>query len=147
MFAVTTTIRKARSSELEEVLAILVASELTPDGLKDEASLILVAEGGDGIVACAALEIDGADALLRSVAVTAELRGAGLGRQIVDRAEAEARDLGVRTLYLLTTTAERFFDKLGYHTMDRAKVPEVVRGSAEFSACSSAGAIAMWRTI
>ncbi|MGA7304099.1 MAG: arsenic resistance N-acetyltransferase ArsN2 [Rhodothermales bacterium] len=139
--------RRAEPSDLEGVLRLLDASELTTDGLEEGAALVLVAAAKDGIVACAALEVDGSSALLRSLAVASKARGTGLGKELVSKLEEEARNLGVGSLYLLTTTAEGFFDKLGYRAIDRAQVPDVVRASAEFPACSSAGATVMRRFV
>ena len=52
--------------------------------------------------------------------------------------EAYARSREVKALYLLTTTAEGFYTKQGYQTMDRNAVPVVVRETTEFrSICSS----------
>lgn len=140
-------IRRAELSDLDTVLSLLSASDLTTSGLREDADLVLVAVGADGVAACAAIETDGSDALLRSVAVVHAGRGAGLGTKLVARMEQEARNLGVQRLYLLTTTAENFFESLGYRRTDRERVPEVVRASAEFSACASAGATAMCRSL
>jgi N-acetylglutamate synthase-like GNAT family acetyltransferase len=37
-------------------------------------------------------------------------------------------------VWLLTTTARAFFDKLGYAAVDRAGVPGAIRATAQFSA-------------
>ena len=47
-----------------------------------------------------------------------------------------ARDRGVDTVFLLTTTAERFFPKFGFEPVTRADVPASLKESVEFrSAC------------
>jgi len=138
-------IETADPSDMNGVLSLLAASDLTPAGLAEEAAVILVARKDGAIVACAALKTDGSDALLRSVAVAETERGRGLGIEVVGRIESQARQQGVTALYLLTTTAEGFFRKMGYAVIDRSDVPSVVRTSAEFSACASAGATAMVR--
>lgn len=140
-------IKKAEPADMPAVMELLRTSDLTTAGLVEDAATILLVGDGAAVVGCAAVEVDGHAGLLRSLAVAAAARGNGLGRRLVSLAEAEARNLGVRRLYLLTTTAEGFFDKLGYRVMDRAQVPDVVRLSAEFSACSAADAVAMWRAV
>jgi len=132
---------------MDGVLSLLAASDLTDAGLAEEAAVLLVVRKADAIIACAAFKADGSDALLRSVAVAPSERGRGLGVELVNRIETEAKLRGVSTLYLLTTTAEGFFRKMGYAVIDRSVVPSVVRTSAEFSACASAGATAMVRHI
>ncbi len=59
------------------------------------------------------LELFGNVALLRSLVVASERRGTGEGAALLKHAEDHARAQGVRTLYLLTTTAEAFFAKHG----------------------------------
>lgn len=79
------------------------------------------------------LEIYGAFALLRSLAVAASRRGNGCGKALVAEAERHARSRGVKAIYLLTTTAERFFERLGYRRAERANAPEAIRRTREFS--------------
>ena len=54
-----------------------------------------------------------------------------------------AQDHGVRTVFLLTTTAERFFPKFGFEQITRDEVPETVRASVEFTSACPASAIVM----
>jgi amino-acid N-acetyltransferase len=79
------------------------------------------------------LEFCGADALLRSLVVATEARGSGLGAALVAHAESYARDRGARSVYLLTTTAEDFFARLGYVRADREAAPLPIRETREFS--------------
>ena len=78
------------------------------------------------------LELCGEAALLRSLAVLAEARGTGLGRALVAAAEGHAWNHGVRSLYLLTTTAAGFFERLGDRPAARDQAPERIRGTREF---------------
>jgi len=94
-----------------------------------------VGRNGEGrVVGAVGLEIHGEDGLLRSLVVDPEVRGGGLGLRLVDALEAAAADRGLTNLYLLTTTAARFFPKLGYAVGLRAEVPAAVAGSREFQA-------------
>jgi amino-acid N-acetyltransferase len=140
-------IRRAGASDADAILALLSASELTGEGLVEDAAVILVGWDAGKVAVCGAIETDGVDGLLRSVAVAEESRGRGLGKAVVDRIEHEARSRGLSRLYLLTNTAEGFFERLGYESLDRSLVPAVVRRSAEFAACSAADATAMVRTL
>lgn len=79
------------------------------------------------------LELCGETALLRSLAVEPTIRGRGCGKALVARAEAYARQRGVRQLYLLTTTAAEFFSRLGYKAIARDQAPEAIRATSEFS--------------
>jgi amino-acid N-acetyltransferase len=90
------------------------------------------------------VELHGTVGLLRSLAVDEATRGRGCGRRLVAEAEQYAARNGVQSLYLLTTTAEVFFGRLGYLRIDRASVPEAIRQTSEFSAlCPSTSAVMM----
>jgi amino-acid N-acetyltransferase len=76
------------------------------------------------------------------VAVDSGERGAGLGSELTRAALQRAREHDVAAVYLLTTTAERFFPKFGFEVIDRADVPPSVARSAEFSgACPSSATV------
>ncbi len=100
----------------------------------------------DAPAAIGGVEIHGQVALLRSLAVTTEARGTGCGRRMVAELERHAQAQGVRELYLLTTTAERFFAALGYCEADRHKAPEAIRSTREFAGlCPDSAAFMMKR--
>ena len=79
------------------------------------------------------LELYGDVALLRSLAVASSRRGSGVGPGLVAHAERYARDKGVQSLYLLTTTAEQFFLRRGYARIPREDAPAAIKGTKEFS--------------
>jgi amino-acid N-acetyltransferase len=54
-----------------------------------------------------------------------------------------ARQDGAGAVFLLTTTAERFFPRLGFEPIARAEVPTSVQASAEFQSACPASAVAM----
>ena len=78
------------------------------------------------IVACAALHINWANlAEVKSVAVDARRQRRGYGRQVIDACIADARALGVSTLFCLTYRPE-FFGALGFQVIDRGALPRKV---------------------
>ena len=79
------------------------------------------------------LEFCGEDVLLRSLVVAPSRRSAGLGATLLRQAEVHARTLGVRAIYLLTTTAGPFFRRHGYIATERASAPAAIRATREFS--------------
>jgi amino-acid N-acetyltransferase len=79
------------------------------------------------------VELFGDVALLRSLAVSADARSSGMGTALVRHIENYAASQGVRTLYLLTTTAERFFTRLGYGSVAREAAPPAIRSTPEFA--------------
>ncbi|MBA2627099.1 MAG: GNAT family N-acetyltransferase, partial [Gemmatimonadales bacterium] len=85
----------------------------------------------------------GASGLLRSVAVDPAWRGRGLARKLTAHAIDAARTLGIDDIYLLTTTAEDYFPRLGFEPIAREAVPAGVRESVEFKGACPASAAAM----
>jgi amino-acid N-acetyltransferase len=129
-------IAQARAEDFGAVAALLDAVNLPVAGLAEHFDAALVACEGSVVVGSAALELYGTAALLRSVAVAPSHQGEGLGQRLVAAALDEARRRGVREVYLLTNTANGFFPRFGFRTVERNGVPESVKTSAEFtSAC------------
>jgi amino-acid N-acetyltransferase len=56
---------------------------------------------------------------------------------------ARARALGLRELYLLTTTAAGYFPRFGFETVGREALPPVLSASEELRGACPASAIAM----
>lgn len=123
-------------------VAMLAAAGLPAVDLCDGQLEHFFFAGSDGApTGLAGLEIYGADALLRSVVVEERQRGRGLGAALVRHAEAYAVSQGVRSIYLLTTTAESFFERLSYARLDRAAAPPFIRRTREFaSLCPASSA-------
>ena len=85
------------------------------------------------------------NALLRSVAVRPEWRSHGVGRALVTRVISDAESRGIHALYLLTTSADRYFPSFGFRTIARDDVPADVRETAEFREACPASATVMCR--
>jgi amino-acid N-acetyltransferase len=79
------------------------------------------------------LEIYDSVALLRSLVVANRVRSQGLGSALVHHAEQFAESHKIRSIYLLTPTAEPFFSRLGYRRLDRAQAPTSIARTPEFS--------------
>jgi N-acetylglutamate synthase-like GNAT family acetyltransferase/protein-tyrosine-phosphatase len=107
----------------------------------------LVARLDGEVAGVSGLEPDGGYGLLRSLAVDPAHRGRGLARALCSRIEARAAELGVRTLYLLTTTAEEFFAASGFAAVRRASVPDAIRSTLEFSSLCPDSAVVMMKRI
>lgn len=135
-------VRPAAPTDLAAIERLLVASTLPLDGVRESLADFVVAEHGDEIVGVAGLESCCDDALLRSVAVAPGWRSRGLGRALVTRVISDAEARGIRALYLLTNTAERYFPSFGFHRVSRDDVPTSVRETAEFShACPDSATV------
>jgi amino-acid N-acetyltransferase len=136
-------IEPASERDLPEVRALLGRLHLPLVGVEEHLPTMLVAREGEEIVGTAALELYADGALLRSVAVEPQRQGQQLGHQLTDAALQLATAHGVSSVFLLTTTAERFFPKFGFEQIDREQVPPSVRQSVEFQSACPASAIVM----
>ena len=139
----------ATGSGVEWVHRLLESADLPVADLNgpqsDDGPALYVVRSEAGRVGCIGVERYGEHGLLRSAVVREGYRGEGYGRAAVRALETEARDAGIETLYLLTTTAPDFFAGLGYERVERSTVPEPVRGSAEFSELCPDSAVVMRR--
>ena len=139
--------KRAAASDWPAVRDLLTEAGLPVDGAAEAFATGVVVSDGGRLVGCAAIEpYDGA-ALLRSVAVVPDHRGTGVGTSLVHALEDLARDGGAMSLILLTETAEPWFNRLGYETIDRTSVPVDVATSIEFETACSTTAVAMRRTL
>lgn len=137
-------IETARRSDLAGIRWLLEYAQL-PAGDLDESSLqgFLVCRDELGVVAAVGLDVFGQVALLRSLVVDSELRGQGLGGQLTAAAEVLARQSGVESIYLLTTTADEFFRAHGYRFLARSEAPPAIQRTTQFSALCPFTAVLM----
>ena len=129
------------------VVALLEAEGLPASDLTETHLEHFFFTGSDGAPsALVGLEIYGETALLRSLVVSAAARAQGLGSALVLHAEEYAAARQVRSIYLLTTTAEAYFEHRGYRRVDRAQAPPAIQSTREFaSLCPSSSAFMIKR--
>lgn len=143
-----TPLRLAAPDDLSAVLALLKDSGL-PHQDVDSTRLnnFLLAVGGQSVLGVVGLEQYEDNGLLRSLVVRPESRWTGLGVQLAAAMENHARVAGVKTLYLLTTTAADFFARRGYEVTARAEAPAALLSTAEFSTLCPSQAMCMRKTL
>jgi amino-acid N-acetyltransferase len=133
---------------LESVVKLLAAAQLPTEDLTaahcDNFFFAGPATAPTGLVG---LEVYGEVALLRSLVVASDRRGRGEGHELLKHAEERARAAGVRSLYLLTTTAEGFFARHGYQRVPRDSVPAAIGATREFAGICPASSACMVRRI
>lgn len=141
------TIRRASGSDLSSVEELLLRNRLPAEGMREAFDDFIVAESGGSIVGAIGLERFGDAALLRSAVVAEHERGTGLGTRLVELILAHASDTSVRSVYLLTTTAEGYFPRFGFARINRGDVPLTVRESVEFRGACPESAVVMMRVL
>jgi amino-acid N-acetyltransferase len=136
-------IQPASRADLPAVRRLLEEHHLPLDGVEAHVDAMVVAKDDGKVVGAAALELYDDGALLRSVAVDPALQGQRLGHVLTETALTMARERGAGAVFLLTTTAERFFPKFGFEVITRAEVPASIQESVEFTSACPASAIVM----
>jgi N-acetylglutamate synthase-like GNAT family acetyltransferase len=133
---------KPGGAEFQRFVAALTQADLPTDDLNAEPfryfSADEVAWGGVGL---------GADALIRSVVVAPQARGRRYGVAVVEGLVYHAREARVERLWLLTTSAAPFFERLGWRTADRLRAPVSISQSRQFSDLCPASATLMVREL
>ena len=126
-------VRAAKTSDVKEIRQLIdlyapqrrILSKETVT-LYESVQEFVVAVDGDVVVGCGALHVLWEDvAEVRTVAVSEELRGKGVGHQILEKLIERAKTLGVRKIFCLTFETE-FFGRHGFTEIQGAPVePEV----------------------
>ena len=131
----------ARAHDLETALELLRRVDLPEKGVVEHFGLFHVVRDDGRVVALAGLEVHGEDGLLRSVAVDPAYRGQGLAASLVGASLGLAAKVGLREVYLLTTTARDYFLRRGFADCPREDAPAGIRESWEFrTGCPSTSA-------
>ena len=138
-------IERANDRDLPQVLDLLERVHLPLAGVREHLATMIVARDNGQVVGAAAVELYADGALLRSVAVDAAAQGKRLGHQLTEAALRLAHAHGADTIFLLTTTADKFFPKFGFEQVTREDVPPSVQASVEFQSACPASAVVMRR--
>jgi amino-acid N-acetyltransferase len=137
-------IRSARAADLVAVQTLLQRAQLPLDGVTDFfPAQYAVAERAANIVAAIGVERYGTNGLLRSAVVADDLRGSGLGTRLTRERLEWSRAQGLTSVYLLTTTAAPFFERLGFTRVERTAVPADLAVAPEFASICPASAVVM----
>jgi len=123
-----------QSPKLRDVHKILEENDLPTDDLS-EINLSHFFGCGEtanprGVIG---LEVYGSDGLLRSLAVDPEVQGFGCGSSLFLKLEQHSKSIGIKTLYLLTETAEEYFKAKGFDSISRELASESIKQTREFS--------------
>ncbi|GAB4049338.1 MULTISPECIES: amino-acid N-acetyltransferase [Catellatospora] len=128
------TVRKARTADVRGIRRLIdtysgerrLLSKATVAIYEDVPEFRVAVDDDGVVVGCGALHVLWEDlAEIRTVAVDATWRGRRVGHQIVEALLDDARELGVRRVFVLTFET-RFFASFGFTEIDGAPVPPPV---------------------
>lgn len=138
------TIRTASPDDLQPIAALLRGADLPIDGLTDQfGDGYAIAEIDGRIAGAVGIERYGDDGLLRSAVVDPSFRGHGVGDALTRDRLSWAATHGLRSVWLLTTTASAYFPRFGFRPATRADAPASMQASPEFVDACPASAVAM----
>ena len=128
-------IRKAKISDAKAIHKLLSTfsdrGEILPrslneiyDNLRDYS--IYCQEGSESIVGTCAIHVSWENlAEIRSLAVEEGFTKKGVGRALVENCLAEAKELGISRVFVLTYKKD-FFEKRGFSVIDKADLPHKI---------------------
>lgn len=99
------------------------------------------------LVGSAGVERLGPYGLLRSVGVHEAYRNLGLGRQLFEASIDTARSMPVGELWLITNTADEYFERQGFERVERSLAPAEIAGTAQFSSLCPSSSVVMRKMI
>lgn len=140
--AITYTIRSAANSDLSAIDKLLSENELTTSGVRENLSNFLVAECKE-VVGVIGMEFAECNAMLRSMAVSQTVRNRGLAKALVNCSLKIARAAGVKKIYILTNTAEKFVLRWGFYKIQRSEIPAYLMESSALNSFCPSSSICM----
>lgn len=125
--------RKARPSDAEAIYDLIatyaeegILLPRTKENVQDHLSTFLILEEHSKLIGCVSLENYGSDlAEVRSLALSPQIRGRGLGGKLVEFALAEARRKKIARVFAVTHAPD-FFVRHGFAASSRHAVPEKI---------------------
>lgn len=139
------TYRPATPDDRPALIALLTQAQLPINDLPADLGTFLLAKSDEGeLIGAAGIEPLGDVGLLRSVVVSPAYRGQYIGQTLVDGLLQAAQHNGLTDLYLITTTADAYFERLGFRYISRDDVPEAIAQTYQFSTGCPDSAVVMF---
>ena len=133
MKSVQMSVEKPLQFDLKDVLELLDLVNLTTEGVSDNLDHFFVVKENGTIVGCAGVEVYEKIGLLRSLAIHPDHQKSGLGTELTEKLLTYAEDMGIQELYLLTSTARKFFEKFEFKLLAKDDLKPIIKRSPNFS--------------
>lgn len=134
---------KAKIEDLDLIEKLLKQNDLPYQDVREEGKEFFLAYNNADLIGVVGIEMFKDIALLRSMVVKEEYRDKSYGKQIFSALVDYAKTQGIIELYLLTTTAEKFFKKLGFQNIKRDSAPEEIKQTSQFSTICPSSAVCL----
>lgn len=139
-------ITPAQSNDLPAIKKLLQSQQLPTEDVNSQILFQIIKNSSGQVLGCCGLEIHEPFGLLRSLAVDTNFQQQGLGQQLVNSMLVLAKNNHISSLYIITTTAVKFFSQLKFEMVSRNNVPAVIQQTAEFSyLCPDSATVMQYR--
>ena len=129
------------------LIQLLSQSSLPTTDLPPQLLHFFKAEINGNLAGTVGLEIYDSYALLRSLVVDNAYRSQKIGQQLLDQALQYARSQGITEVYLITNTAEEYFEKQGFAKVERNSVPTPIQKTQQFQGVCPSSATVMYKAL
>lgn len=137
----------ADSKYRESIINLLQSEKLPTEDLPSDLTGFFIALDNGIVIGIVGLEVYDHTGLLRSLVVKPGYRKLNVATELVNKVEKLSRNKGLEAIYLLTETAQAYFSKRDYETINRIDAPDSIRQSSEFSHVCPTSAILMRKKI
>ena len=137
----------AGQNELQNIRELLTKNNLPIDDLSEPDIKFFGLYYEQKLIGTIGIEKYDNTGLLRSMAIIDELKNQGIGGALLGHFLDWCDGEGIAQLFLITTTAERFFSKHGFSKIERGLVPDEIQKTREFKDICPSSAIVMIRVI
>lgn len=140
-------LQPASPADRPAICTLLQSENLPVVDLSPDLAHFFIARDNGQPIGLIGLDPYGANGLLRSMIVLPDYRNKGLAGELIAKLESHARNLGIRQLYLITNTAEAYFQEKGFQCIAKDQLPVDLASSAEFNGLCPASSAIMTRPV
>ncbi len=131
----------------QAVTHLLENANLPTADLPESLSHFFKAETDSNLAGTVGLEVYEKYALLRSLAVSEAFRNLKIGQLLYEQVMQHAKNQGVLEVFLITNTADGYFEKRGFVKIDRNTVPTEIQQTQQFQGVCPSSAIVMRKVL
>ena len=124
---------KALPRDIADIIDLLKKNNLPTEDISPGQQVFWIVKDADKVIGVVSRERYGEFGLLRSMVTDKEHRNKGIAELLVNELFAYSKKEKLKEIYLLTETAEKYFEKKSFRRVSRDEVPKPLRASKEFS--------------
>ncbi|MCB9231839.1 MAG: MFS transporter [Bacteroidia bacterium] len=121
------------AEDMEALKEMLAKAGLPFDDVGEQNQRFFLYRFKELVLGTIGLQKAGNFGLLRSLSVAREFRRKHLGQNMIDKLINYSSETGIQQLYLITTSAQTYFEKQGFREISREKVPSEIQGTREYA--------------